>query len=336
MIERARYGLLDLHLHLDGSLSPELALTLAEREGCALPAKEPEFWKQRMQVPEGCRDLNQYLSCFDVVLPLLQSADALYMAAADVARRLSRQGLFYGEVRFAPLLHGEKGLTQEGAVEAVVSGLQSGCEKGRKLSVLLCCMRGAQEKANRHTVECARKYLGKGVVGLDLAGAEALYPTRLYREIFLQANRWDIPYTIHAGEAAGPESVWEALSFGAVRIGHGVRAGEDPNLLETLALEQIPLEFCPTSNLQTRAVSGWERYPLREFLQRGIRVTVNSDNATVSGTTVEKEFCRVIRELGVTEKEAASLVENALEAAFLSDREKTALREAVKGVSGLR
>ena len=177
-------------------------------------------------------------------------------------------------------------------------------------------MRGKNCTANMETVLTAARFLGKGVVAADLAGAEGLYPTRDFGEEFALARRLGVPFTIHAGEADGPESIWKALEFGAVRIGHGVRAVEDEALMRELAQRGIPLEMCPTSNLQTRAVNSLTDYPLRNFLDRGIRVTVNSDNMTVSDTWAGKEFALLSREYGLTEEEAVKLLKNAKEAAF--------------------
>ncbi len=338
--ERAgRYALVDLHLHLDGSVSPELAFELARQNGISLPVNSLDRLASRMKADTDCNDLNQYLSCFDVVLPILQTSAALRAAARDLAERLSKQGLFYAEIRFAPQLHQKRGLSQEEAVEAVLDGLfQAARNNVPRFRLLLCCMRGGATEANRQTVRCAKRYFAYGVAGLDLAGAEAAFPTNEYRELFCQAAEWNIPFTLHAGEAAGGESVRDAISFGAARIGHGVRAREDAAVMALLREKGIALELCPSSNLQTRAVFSWKEYPLHDFLQQGIHATVNSDNMTVSDTTVRREFARLFGEYQLTETEARQLVRNAANAAFLPEQDRKQLLfslEQVWGENGL-
>ncbi|MEY8411462.1 adenosine deaminase [Lachnospiraceae bacterium 62-26] len=313
------YGKIDLHLHLDGSLPAETILGLARKDHIELAADTEEGLRPYLTARVDCEDLNEYLRCFDIPLMVLQTAENLRIASCELGRDLEEKGLSYAEVRFAPQLHVLRGLTQEEAVQAVLDGFGQVMEERRgriRLKAILCCMRGKNCTANMETVLTAARFLGKGVVAADLAGAEGLYPTRDYREEFALARRLGVPFTIHAGEADGPESIWKALEFGAVRIGHGVRAVEDEALMRELAQRGIPLEMCPTSNLQTRAVKSLTDYPLRNFLDRGIRVTVNSDNMTVSDTWAGKEFALLSREYGLTEEEAVKLLKNAKEAAF--------------------
>lgn len=313
------YGKIDLHLHLDGSLPAETILGLARKDHIELAADTEEGLRPYLTARADCEDLNEYLRCFDIPLMVLQTAENLRIASCELGRDLEEKGLSYAEVRFAPQLHVLRGLTQEEAVQAVLDGFGQVMEERRgriRLKAILCCMRGKNCTANMETVLTAARFLGKGVVAADLAGAEGLYPTKDFREEFALARRLGVPFTIHAGEADGPESIWKALEFGAVRIGHGVRAVEDEALMRELAQRGIPLEMCPTSNLQTRAVKSLTDYPLRNFLDRGIRVTVNSDNMTVSDTWAGKEFALLSREYGLTEEEAVKLLKNAKEAAF--------------------
>ncbi len=313
------YGKIDLHLHLDGSLPAETILGLARKDHIELAADTEEGLRPYLTARVDCEDLNEYLRCFHIPQVVLQTAENLRIASCELGRDLEEKGLSYAEVRFAPQLHVLRGLTQEEAVQAVLDGFCQVMEERRgriRLKAILCCMRGKNCTANMETVLTAARFLGKGVVAADLAGAEGLYPTRDFREEFALARRLGVPFTIHAGEADGPESIWKALEFGAVRIGHGVRAVEDEALMRELAQRGIPLEMCPTSNLQTRAVKSLTDYPLRNFLDRGIRVTVNSDNMTVSDTWAGKEFALLSREYGLTEEEAVKLLKNAEEAAF--------------------
>lgn len=304
---------IDLHLHLDGSLTPAYVISQAKKQGLDLPVWEEKELVKYMTAPADCRDLNEYLEKFDLPCSVMQTEDALTEAVRDVCRQMEAQGMKYVEIRFAPQLHTKKGLTQRQVTEAAIKGLPQG--KGLEAKLILCCMRMENnEKENMETIRMAEEYLGKGVAAADLAGAEAIFPTKSFEPVFRMAREAGVPFTIHAGEADGPESIWTALKFGAKRIGHGVRCLEDETLVEYLREHRIPLEVCPTSNFQTKAVKG--EYPLKKMLEKGLCVTLNTDNTTVSGTTLEKEFEVARTRLGVTEEELEILKANAEKARF--------------------
>ncbi|MFR8087476.1 MAG: adenosine deaminase [Lachnospirales bacterium] len=312
--------MIDLHLHLDGSLSVELIESLAKQQQIALP----DPLSPSIQASPRCQDLNEYLRCFDLPLLLLQTPEAVRQAVSDLIRRLDTAGLWYAEIRFAPQLHTHKQYCQEEILQGALAGLVGA---PFPVQLILCCMRGDQnETANRETLRLAADYLGKGVCALDLAGAEGVFPTRQYAALFAEAREARLPFTIHAGEAAGPESIREAIRFGASRIGHGVRLREDPLLLEEILARRIPLEMCPTSNLQTRAVFSLDDYPLRDYLQKGLRVTVNTDNMTVSQTNLAKEY----QLLSLTPHEIHQLLSHSIQAAFLPESVKSALQSRLK------
>lgn len=304
---------IDLHLHLDGSLTPAYVIIQAKKQGLDLPVWEEKELVKYMTAPADCRDLNEYLEKFDLPCSVMQTEDALTEAVRDVCRQMEAQGMKYVEIRFAPQLHTKKGLTQRQVTEAAIKGLPEG--KGLEAKLILCCMRMENnEKENMETIRMAEAYLGKGVAAADLAGAEAIFPTKSFEPVFRMARDAGVPFTIHAGEADGPKSIWTALKFGAKRIGHGVRCLEDETLVEYLREHRIPLEVCPTSNFQTKAVKG--EYPLKKMLEKGLCVTLNTDNTTVSGTTLEKEFEVARTRLGVTEEELEILKANAEKARF--------------------
>ncbi|MBS6195853.1 MAG: adenosine deaminase [Clostridiales bacterium] len=310
---------IDLHLHLDGSLSPAYVIRQAKKQGLELPSWDEKELAEYMRAPHDCRNLNEYLEKFDLPCSILQTEDALTDAVADLCQRLKGEGLSYAEIRFAPQLHLQKGLSQDQVTAAAIRGLR--CDETFEAKLILCCMRMAgNEKENLQTIRTAAKYLGEGVAAADLAGAEALFPTSSFKEIFEEAVKEGIPFTIHAGEAAGPESIWAALEMGAKRIGHGIRCLEDEKLVVYLREHQIPLEVCPTSNFQTRAVAG--HYPLKEMVERGLAVTLNTDNLTVSDTTLEKEFRIAEEVLGLTKKQLETVRENAVKARFKSNAKK--------------
>ena len=325
------YALIDLHLHLDGSLSLESVRELAAWEGLELDGDEA--LRGRLQVDPGCRDLNEYLEKFAFPCSLLQTPRALTRAVENLRRELQDQGLLYAEIRFAPQLHLCRVMTQEQVVAAAAAGLEG---EGVKASLILCCMRGNDNREeNLETIRMAAKFLGRGVCALDLAGAEALFPTAGFEDVFALARALGVPFTIHAGEADGPESIRRALEFGAKRIGHGVRCLEDEGLAGELARRGIPLELCPTSNIQTCIFPSMGDYPMGRLLDAGIRATVNTDNMTVSGVTLAGEMAQVQRLL--TPGQMERLVENAVEAVFADAETKNWLRrEAAKRLRGER
>jgi adenosine deaminase len=180
-------------------------------------------------------------------------------------------------------------------------------------------MRHRAAEENIAMLRAARNYLGEGVCAADLAGNEAAFPVLGQRAFFEEAKRLDIPFTIHAGECGSPESIRNALGLGASRIGHGIAAMKDEALMDELQRRQIPLELCPISNLQTRAVASKEEYPFRKFMDRGLKVTINTDNRTVSSTSLGQEFAWLEKEYDLTLDEARTLTANALDASFASD-----------------
>ena len=305
------YGLIDLHLHLDGSLSLSSVRELAAMQGIAIEQDDTELLR-KLQVSPTCRDLNEYLEKFDFPCSLLQTEAAITKSVANLCAELAQQGLLYAEIRFAPQLHLLKGLNQQQVVEAAMAGLD---QEKFKANLILCCMRGFDNhEANLETVRVASKYVGRGVCAVDLAGAEALFPTAHFEDLFALARELGVPYTIHAGEACGAESVYTALRFGTKRLGHGVRSIEDDALVERLAAEGVALELCPTSNLNTSIFERIEDYPLRKLMTAGVKVTVNTDNMMVSGVTLASE----LEKLGLTKEELHTLARNAAEASFAS------------------
>ena len=277
--------------------------------------------------PRRGKDLNEYLEKFAFPGSLLQKPEAITRAVENLRKELKDQGLLYAEIRFAPQLHLLKGLTQRQVVEAAVEGLKA---DGVKAELILCCMRGDRNhEENMETVRLTAEFLGKGVCATDLAGAEALFPNPGFEDLFGLARELKVPFTIHSGEALGPESVYQALAFGAKRLGHGVRSVEDPNLLKRLAEEQVTLELCPTSNLNTNIFASIEDYPLVALMNAGVRVTINTDNIMVSGVTLESEWEKVIRTFGLTDDQILTLQKNAAEAIFAAPDVKQWLLEQV-------
>ena len=321
---------IDLHLHLDGAVTLDIARELAQVQDMKLPSDSDEELVRLLTVPEDCASLNEFLQCFDLPLSLMQTKEGLREAVRLVADNIRSQGVVYAEIRWAPQLHTRKGMTQEEAILAALEGLK---QTDLKANMILCFMRGeGNEAENEETLRLAKKYLVEdgGVVAVDLAGAEALYPTENYRELFAKARNLGVPFTIHAGEAAGADSVKLAIEYGAARIGHGVRSFEDPEVLKMLKEREIPLEMAPTSNRQTHAVEDMSKYPLKGYLEAGIRVTLNTDDMGIEGTTLAKEFQYAEQEFGLTPEQQKTLLENAVDAAFTTDEVKQELKKTLQ------
>ncbi len=321
--------MIDLHLHLDGSLTAEEIFILAKQQHLTLPSQSIDELASMLSVSSNCQDLNEYLQTFELPLLVLQTKEALTFAFSHLLARLKNQGLSYVEIRFAPQLHTRQKLSQYDVVESAVYALHQSLLQYQgeiHAQLILCCMRGENNlKQNLETVEVAKAFLGQGVCALDLAGAEGLYKTALFKPIFERAAAEGIPYTIHAGEADGPESIWEAISMGASRIGHGVQSIKDEKLMDYLAEKQMPLELCFSSNLQTRAIASAKQFPLQTFLKRGILATINTDNMTVSRTTLKHEYNLLQQTFLLSPEQNHQLQLNAIKAAFLTSVEKDML-----------
>lgn len=318
---------IDLHLHLDGAITVDIAKKLSEIQNMKLPSENDAELEKMLTVPENCTSLNEFLECFKLPCELLQTKEALSQAVYFVSEKIKSQGVIYAEIRFAPQLHTKNEMTQEDAILAALDGLK---KTDLKANLILCCMRGeGNEKENFETLELAKKYLVEdgGVVAIDLAGAEALFPTKKYSKLFAKAKKYKVPFTIHAGEADGAESVKLAVGFGAKRIGHGVRIFEDPKVQKLVKEKGIFLEMCPTSNSQTQAISDMSKYPFMDYLKSGIKVTLNTDDPAIEGTNIAEEFRYMESTFGLTLEQEKILLLNSIEAAFTSNASKEELKK---------
>lgn len=325
---------IDLHLHLDGSLSLKTARQLAEIEKVELPQSDEELLNL-MQCPKDCRDLNEYLKCFELPVSLMQSKESLEIAAHNLCADLAETGCIYAEIRFAPQLHCRKGLNQKQVVQSVLKGLK---KSSIPVNLILCCMRGNCHKENKETIQLVKKFESAkdySVVAADLAGAEALFPNENFLQEFGLAQKLGINYVIHAGEASGPESVISAAWMGAYRIGHGVRSIENQDAVNTLLEKDITLEICPTSNLQTKIFNSIEEIPIPQLLQAGVELTINSDNMTVSGTNAGLEMEKVLNTFVEPEHRHEvykGFLFNALESSFCSNKLFNKLSEQIQNM----
>lgn len=316
----------ELHVHLDGSLRPETMLELAAAAGKPLPAHDAASLAAVMRADDSA-DLVEYLRRFDWTLSVMQTAEAIERIAFELAVDLAAENVRYAEVRFSPALNTHGGLSGDEALAASLRGLRRASdETGIVTGVIVCAIRSFEPGHSLAMAELAVRWKGRGVVGFDLAGAEAGYPPRKHREAFDLVAAANLPVTIHAGEAYGPESIHQALHVcGARRIGHGTRLEEDPDLLAYLTDFRIPLEICLTSNVQTRVSSSFAAHPLRRYFDAGLVVTLNTDNRLVSGTTMCREYALAHRHHGFTWEELVAITRMGFQSAFLSHRAREAL-----------
>ena len=321
--------MIDLHLHLDGSLSEEDFLYLSKKDNIPLGKDFPK----NIYVQKNCKSLEEYLERFDLPLKLLQTAENLEYATYSLASRLFRAGYLYAEIRYAPLLHLQGGLTMDEVVQATIRGAKKAMAEtfgnGFFVNLILCCMRHASEELNLQTVEMANKYRNERVVAVDLAGAEKLHPSPYFKKVFDKAKEYGLNITIHAGEATGSEEIMAALDNGAMRIGHGVHLSLDDETVKRVKEHNILFEFCPTSNLQTKSLPNYEAVPLREFMNRGIAVCINADNMTVSNVSAISEMKQMVKTFKLTKNEVYDLYDVAIKHSFASENEKIRLKEVL-------
>ena len=316
----------DLHVHLDGSLRLETILDLAQKDGIELPSRDPDELRRAMHLGENCGSLVEYLKAFDVTLRVMQTEESLYRIAYELAEDAARENVLYMEVRYSPMLHTRKGLKLTRVIESVLGGLKAAREVyGVESNLIVCGIRNVSVESSLEMAELAVAYKGRGVVGFDLAGAEYDHPAKHHKPAFQLVRDNNINVTIHAGEAFGPESIAQAIHVcGAHRIGHGCRLREDGDLLHYLNDHRIPLECCPSSNVQTGAVRALASHPLKLYYDLGLRVTVNTDNRLVTDTTVSKELWLCHTQMGMTLRDVKSVIMGGFKSSFLPFHERQA------------
>lgn len=317
---------IDLHCHLDGSLDAEFIHNIVNE---AKPTSI-EAVRQRLQVPADCASLAEYLTCFDLPIDCMNTIEHIRQGAYTFVKSLAAEHVIYAEVRFSPALFTNSRLTERQALEATLSGLRKGQQElGITVNTIVCAMRHFDLARNSASFRIARDYKDYGVCGLDLAGNEAAFPTGDFAQLFALANGLELPFTIHAGECKSAQSVKDAIDFGAKRIGHGIAMAGNIDLQALCVAKGIGIEMCPISNYQTKAVEQGAPYPLQEFLQAGLCATVNTDNRTVSNTSLTNEFIFLKEICGFSDIQ--KVTNNAIACAFASDAVKHTLWKQVNG-----
>ncbi|WP_372345938.1 adenosine deaminase [Streptomyces sp. KL116D] len=331
-----------LHDHLDGGLRPGTIVDLAREQGYAnLPETDPDKLGLWFREAADSGSLERYLETFAHTCAVMQTKEALFRVAAECAEDLAEDGVVYAEIRYAPEQHLEQGLTLEEVVEAVNEGFREGERRAKanghriRVGALLTAMRHAARALE--IAELANRYRDSGVVGFDIAGAEAGFPPTRHLDAFEYLKRENNHFTIHAGEAFGLPSIWQALQWcGADRLGHGVRIIDDikvgadggvqlGRLASYVRDKRVPLEMCPSSNLQTGAASSLAEHPIGLLRKLRFRVTVNTDNRLMSGTSMSREFGLLAETFGYSLTDFEWFTVNALKSAFIPFDERLAM-----------
>jgi adenosine deaminase len=338
-----------LHDHLDGGLRPATIVELAAAIGHQLPTTDPAALGEWFAAAADSGSLERYLETFAHTVAVMQTEQGLRRVARECALDLAADGVVYAEVRYAPEQHLERGLTLEEVVEAVEAGFREGCAEAAgqgtpvRIGTLVTAMRHAAR--SQEIAELAVRFRDSGVVGFDIAGAEAGFPPTRHLDAFEYLQRENFHFTIHAGEAFGLPSIWQAIQWcGADRLGHGVRlvdditgmpGGAEPVVLGRLAAyvrdKRIPLEMCPSSNVQTGAAASIAEHPIGLLHDLRFRVTVNTDNRLMSGTTMSREMSLLVEAFGWGWAELQWLTVNAMKSAFIPFDERLAIiNEVIK------
>ncbi len=319
--------LLDLHRHLDGNIRPETILALGQQHQLALPGQDLHSLLPHVQIQDNEPSLVAFLAKLDWGVKVLADLDAVSRVAYENIEDLKRAGIDYAELRFSPYY---MAMTHQLPIAAVVEAVIDGVNRGQrdfgvpaKLIGILSRTFGIEACQQELDGLLAHK---AHLTAIDLAGDELGQPGPLFEDHFRQVRQTDLAITIHAGEAAGAESIWHAIdTLGATRIGHGVKAVEDPRLLDELAQRGIGMESCLTSNVQTSTVASLQAHPVKTFLEHGLLATLNTDDPAVEGIELKYEFEVAAVEAGLSAAQIEQAQRNALQIAYLSDSERQAL-----------
>ena len=322
----------ELHCHLDGSLRIPTILDLAKQDKVTLPTSSSDKLSKLLVIGKTRGSLEDYIKRFDITLSVMQTPEALRRTAYELIEDVAKENVRYIEIRYSPILHTEKEMTIGESVEAVRRGLQRGQKDfGVKSGIIVCGIRNISAAASLKLADLTVRYKNKGVVGFDLAGAEENFPAKDHQEAFYMILNNNINATIHAGEAYGPSSIHQAIHHcGAHRIGHGTRLKENKDLMNYVNDHRITLEICLTSNWQTRSIRSLKYHPLKYYYDQGIRVTKNTDNRLMSGTTLTKEFLLAHKLFGFKLHDFREMIIMAIKSAFLPYAER---KQMIRGIA---
>ncbi|MGL5053818.1 MAG: adenosine deaminase [Cetobacterium sp.] len=320
---------IELHCHLDGSVRPETIIEIANIENIELPSYDLNIVKSIMIAPAECMSLAQYLKGFEIPIAVMQSKESLKRITYELMEDSAKENVKYIEIRFAPLLHTKKGLSVDDILQSVLSGIKKAEEEyDIKGNIILSFLRSMPVKTVFEVIEVGKKYLGNGIVAVDLCGNEGENFCEKFIDPFLLAREYGYKVTIHAGETGIGKNVLDAVQMlGAKRIGHGIHIKNCKSAFDIVKEKEIILEMCPTSNFQTKAVDSIKDHPIFDFYNSGIKVTVNTDNRTVSNTTLSNEFNILNTEFNINLEIYKNIYLTSIEAAFTDSVIKEKLKK---------
>ncbi|CCF02781.1 Adenosine deaminase [Streptococcus macedonicus ACA-DC 198] len=315
----------ELHCHLDGSISLEVIRQLAEMANITVPESDKEL-KQLVVAPENAESLMDYLKTFDFVRPLLQTKEALHLAAYDVARQAAQENVIYTEIRFAPELSMDEDLSASETVEAVLAGLKQAEEEfGIVAKVLVCGMKQSPKEVTRDIFEHVVELAEKGLVGFDFAGNELDFPPAQLADLIKEIQALGLPMTFHAGECGCAHYIADSIALDIKRIGHSTAIYNQPELIQEFIEKGVTAELCLTSNLQTKAAKSLDEFPFLALKNAGAKITINTDNRTVSDTNLTKEYALFFKHFGVSVADFLAFNKNAIQASFTNEAQKAEL-----------
>ena len=323
---------IELHCHLDGCLRPETVKELIVKENLNLDLYDINNIENELIVPDNCSSLNVYLKRFDIPVKVMQSKENLRRIAYELIEDVSKENVKYIEIRFAPLLHKEKGLEIKEIIESVLMGLKEG-EKdfGVKSNLILSILRNMDIKTAYEVIESGKEFIGNGVVAVDLAGNEEKGFCKKFKDAFNLAREYGYKITIHAGETGHSINVKEAIELlGAERIGHAVAIEKDINIYNLVKEKEVILEMCPKSNVQTKAVENYKKHPIKRFLEDNLLVNLSTDNRTVSNVTLTEELNAVDENHILSINDGKKIYTNSIKGAFCDKETKEWLKTFIE------
>ena len=323
---------IDLHCHLDGSVRPQTVIDLAKQQNITLPSYDVDEINALMVAPETCSDLPEYLSRFDLPVSVMQTADSLERISFELFEDAAKENVKYLEVRFAPQLHIQNGLTYEEIIASAVKGMKKAeALYDIKGNYILSMVKFLPSDTIPQVIDAGVGLLNQGVVAFDLAGSELDGFSHDYATFAQDAKDKGYRVTIHAGEQGSGQNVYEAISIlGAERIGHGVAIKDHQQAYNLVKDEDVALETCPSSNVQTKAIPELSQHPIKAFYKDGVPVTINTDNRTVSNTTMTDEVRKVVEQFELTEADYYQIYKMSVKHSFASDDIKQALMQFAK------
>lgn len=322
---------IELHCHLDGSVRPSTVIELAKKKNIELPSLNEIEIQKLMVAPKNCSSLDEYLKRFDLPGLVMQDEEGLERIAFELMEDAFSENIVYIEIRFAPLLHVSKGLTVKQVISSVLKGIKRAENQfDIKGNLILSCMRTMSVESSYEVIESGKEFLGNGVVAVDLCSSEYDDFCFKFEKPIALARSYGYRVTIHAGETGIGKNVLDAINIlKAERIGHGIFIKDHEEAYNLVKEKNITLEMCPTSNLQTKAIDNLFNYPLEKFYKDGIKVTLNTDNRTVSNVDLTNEYSVIINEFNMDEEDYKNIYLNSAKACFANDEIKNKLKRYI-------